>query len=337
MKKCNQHKTSMITVEKKVRLNNPVFIAAWPGMGNVAVKAAVYLKNQLKAQCFAKFSSEKIFYQTDVVVEKGVIELEQLTEGKFFYWKNPDGGRDLIIFISDLQPSPEKALAYGAKILDFARGFKIDTFLTFAAMITPFDYTATPKVWCAATHEKLITQFEQFGIKPIASGNISGLNGLFLGLAKKRKLSGACLLGEIPFYSTQIENPYASLAILETLAKFLKFRIDLNELRIAGKALEEEMERLMDLVKRPFPDEENELPISSEDIDMIKNVLDMRSHLPSSAKAQIEELFVKSQKDISYALELKKKLDEWHIYKDYEDRFLELFKRSDQEQSFHEK
>ncbi|MFQ3675619.1 MAG: hypothetical protein SNJ64_03655, partial [Endomicrobiia bacterium] len=47
--------------------------------------------------------------------------------------------------------------------------------------------------------------------------------------------------------------------------------------------------------------------------------------LPESAKNKIDELFKLSSQDIKYAKELKDELDRWGVYKDYEDKFLNLF------------
>ena len=59
---------------------------------------------------------------------------------------------------------------------------------------------------------------------------ISGLNGLLLGVAKERNIDGICLLGEVPIYATRIQNPMAALAILEVLAKMLDIEVDMAEL-----------------------------------------------------------------------------------------------------------
>ena len=42
---------------------------------------------------------------------------------------------------------------------------------------------------------------------------------------------------------------------------------------------------------------------------------------------EIDALFTQAQADISKANELKAELDKWNVYKDYEDRFLDLFRR----------
>lgn len=39
-----------IEIYEEPELRNPYMIAAWPGMGNVALKAATYLKEKLKAE-----------------------------------------------------------------------------------------------------------------------------------------------------------------------------------------------------------------------------------------------------------------------------------------------
>ncbi len=53
--------------------------------------------------------------------------------------------------------------------------------------------------------------------------------------------------------------------------------------------------------------------------------IDMELQLEIEQK--IEELFRKKAEDISRANELKTELDKWNVYKDYEDRFLDLFKK----------
>ena len=317
----------LVEITKKVSLKKPVLIAAWPGMGHVAIKAATYLKDKLQAQMMAKLSPEKFFYQTDVVINNSVIQLSALPQGKFYYWENKFGKHDLVIFISDLQPPPEKTEMYAQAILDFAASLKVKMVFTFAAMLTSIDYTQAPKGWLAVTHQKLITEFQKIDVRPMESGHVGGLNGLFLAMAKKENRAGACLLGEIPFYAGQIENPRSSLVVLNALAKFLDIQLDFSELTLAAKMMEEENRKLIEHIKDPSSPEDTEKPITSEDIEKIRNVLATHNQIPNSAKRQIEDLFSLAKEDISSAIELKRKLDEWNAYKDYEDRFLELFKR----------
>jgi hypothetical protein len=47
-------------------------------------------------------------------------------------------------------------------------------------------------------------------------------------------------------------------------------------------------------------------------------------------KRRIEQLFDDSARDRSKAFELKQELDRLGVFKDYEDRFLDLFKKAEQ-------
>jgi hypothetical protein len=45
-------------------------------------------------------------------------------------------------------------------------------------------------------------------------------------------------------------------------------------------------------------------------------------------KDRIEKIFEQATTDIAKAHELKAELDKWNVYKEYEDRFLDLFKKA---------
>lgn len=319
-----------IVIFKDVNPKNPVFIAAWPGMGHVALKSAEYLKNKLGAQLFARMPGQRFFHPTDINITNSIIQNINLPEGRFYFWQDPNGKNDLIIFIGDQQPPAEKNMAYAAAILDFMMPFEAKMILTFAAVLSSIDHWHSPKVWIAATNQKMLDDFQALDAQRMPTGQISGLNGLFLALAERKKFKGACLLGEIPFYAGTIENPKASLAVLHSLMRFLEIRIDLVELSLAAKHMEGEMEKLMTQLQHPMTDDEETAPITPEEIEKMRHLLFSHSQIPNSAKRQIEDLFSMAQKDLSTAFELKEKLDEWNAYKDYEDRFLELFKNREQ-------
>lgn len=321
----------MIKILRKPKLKNPIMIAAWPGMGNVALKAAVFLKDQLQAKEFARVDSADLFYPTDIWVEDALVKMPRLPEGKFYFWQDKNRQDSLIIFISDAQVVPEKGHEYANRIIDLAVDFNVKKIITFAAMPVPIDHFHQSEVWGVATHKRLIEDLKHYNIKTMNTGQISGLNGLFLGVAKERGLSGMCLLGEIPLYTIQIENPKGSRAILEKISVMLNIKMDFAELNLAAKLMEEEIEKLIDYIKAS--PEEKARPIGQEEIEKIKNMLAAQSKIPESAKKKIEELFTQTVHDISKAQALKNELDKWNVYKEYEDRFLDLFKRKEKKGS----
>lgn len=313
-----------IKVSKKIRLKTPCLIAAWPGMGEVAFKAAKYLVENLKAEEFARIIPQDFFYFTGGVVQDGVLSLPELPLGIFYYYKNKAKNNDLVIFISNAQPDLLKVERYCGIILDFAKSLKIKTVINFAAMPLPIDHTQASNVWMAATSKQMVDDFKKDKFNILPEGQISGMNGLFLGLAKKNNFSGFCILGEVPLYTIQIENPKASYAVLEVLVKMLNLQLDLNGLLSQANTIEEEINKLMDFLKLGSPDG----PIGEDEIEKIKKTLSQLTRLPVSVKEKIEGLFKQSKTDISKANELKTELDKWNVYKEYEDRFLDLFKKS---------
>lgn len=313
----------MIKIYKRPRLRDPYMVAGWPGMGEVAIKAVGYLKEKLKLERFALFETPGLFPPTEVEIRNNIIELPKAPQGIFYYWTNTTGGRDLVLFTSDRQPPLERGLEYADQILDVAKEFKVSKIYTLAAIPVPIDHIQTPEVWGTVTHKELIRELNHYKVKIMASGQISGLNGLLLGVAKKYDLHGICLLGEIPLYTIQIENPKASLALLKVLTSMLDIKVDMLKLEEQAKNIEEEIKGLIDSMKLS-PSAE---PMSDEEIERIKKGLAAYTKLPKSAKETIEKMFEESRRDISKAHELKAELDKWNVYKEYEDRFLDLFKK----------
>ncbi len=70
------------------------------------------------------------------------------------------------------------------------------------------------------------------------------------------------------------------------------------------------------------------MPLNEEDIEKIKKDLAAYTKLPQSARKKIEGLFKKAARNIGIANNLKSELDQWNVYKEYEDRFLDLFRKN---------
>jgi hypothetical protein len=190
-------------------------------------------------------------------------------------------------------------------------------------MPLPIDHTQVPGVWFAATSKEIREELKQHNLQLLSEGHISGMNGLFLGLAKKEGFEGFCLLGEIPLYTLQIENPKASYSVLDVLSRILNLQVDLTILLDQAHAIESEINKLLDYLKLDVP----QGPIGEEEIERIKKSLSQLTKLPLSVKEKIGRLFEEAEGDISRAQELKAELDKWNVYKEYEDKFLDLFKK----------
>jgi hypothetical protein len=183
-----------------------------------------------------------------------------------------------------------------------------------------------------SSDEETLKEFDKLGVKALTEGQISGLNGIILGVAKKNGLKGACLLGEIPFYTVQIENPKASASILKVINDYLQLKLNLAPLSDRAKFIESEIDKLISYLKGETPEPTN-TPLSEDDIDKLKKDLAAYTKLPQSAREKIEQLFKEAHTDITKATKLKEQLDHWNVYKEYEDKFLDLFKKDKKDET----
>jgi len=309
------------------KLKEPIFIAAWPGMGEVAYRTALFLREVLDFKMFAKLEATDFFKPAGITVEKGILGLPHMPAGFFYYYK-PKNNPHIILFLGEAQPPLEYGQELATSVISFVKKYKSKLLLSFAAKPEPIDHKAESGVWITVTHKEVLERFKNFNLKILNEGQISGLNGLILGVAKRLNLKGVCFLADIPFYTVQIENPRANISILKILDKYLNLNLNLTPLVERAKFIESEIDKLVSYLKGEV---ETPPPLSEDDIERIKKDLSAYTKLPQSVREKIEALFRDAQRDISKARELKEALDYWNVYKDYEDRFLDLFKKDKRE------
>jgi len=233
----------LVNFKKEPRPRACDFIAAWPGIGNLSLILARYLQEKLGAEEIGEIEPFSFFDPIGVMVKDNVVEAPQFPEGKFYYWRNTAGKKDLLFFISNEQPS-YKGYDLANFILDIARKFKVQRVYTFAAAIAKIHHTEQPKVWAVATNRELVDFLKGFDVVLRGRLQIAGLNGLLLGVARERGIEGICLLGEVPSYTTRIPNPKAALAVIKVLLKVLNIQIDLAELAKIAEESDQQMKRL---------------------------------------------------------------------------------------------
>lgn len=306
----------------------PWLVAAWPGMGNVAVIAGGYLADQLDADQISDFPAEPYFDVTEIEVKDGILQPIELPTAAFFRWKNPGKGRDLILFISNAQPNTN-SLKYARDVIDVAQKFGVERVVTFASLAAGIHPTDLPKVFGVATTQATLDELRAVEVPPVDIGQIGGMNGLILAVAAQRGLDGLCLLAEIPFFAIRLPNPKASRAALSVFTILSAIDISLDTLDkqsvVVDKALLEAMdraERMHDRDDEPFTSSEPDIPAPQEP------AKPTGSSLSDADKERIEHLFDGAKDDMSQAIRLKNELDRLGVFKQYEGRFLDLFRKA---------
>jgi proteasome assembly chaperone (PAC2) family protein len=303
-------------------------------MGNVGVGAAAYLVGKLGANMIHELTSQDLFDLDHIDVKHGMATPGRLPRSMFFLWHNPVGERDLLIFIGEAQPSA-RGLAFCHRLLEYAMQRRITRVFTFAAMATQLHPSDAPRVFGVATSRDLIDQLRPHEVNILQEGQISGLNGVLLAAAIERGLPGLCLLGELPFFAAGVPNPKASQAVLEVFSNLAEIDIDFAELREQAEAVEQGLLELLEKMKQAASEQQDSdeegfsVPEFARGQDQADDEPQQQNEQPALDAAQrqkIESMFAMAARDRSKAFALKQELDRLGVFKQFEDRFLDLFK-----------
>jgi proteasome assembly chaperone (PAC2) family protein len=313
----------------KLNLTHPWLVAVWPGMGHVALNAGYYLLAKLGMDVAAELEAGDLFDIDHVEVKGGRIQPARRPRNRFFVWNDPRGERDLVVFLGEAQP-PIGKFPFCRQLVSFAKDLGVERVLTFAAMATRMRPKARSRVFGAATDSEGVQELKRLELELVEEGQISGLNGVLLGVAADAGLPGACLLGEMPHVFAQLPFPKASLAVLEVFTTMTDVELDFTELAEQAQVVEDQLDELMSRVEEGFQggnsddddDEEGSFAESAAE-----SMESSESDVEPKDELRIENLFDAARRDRTKAFELKRMLDRLGIFKQYEDRFLDLFKK----------
>lgn len=310
-------------------LHDAILIAVWPGMGQIAATAGYYLMSQLGMQEIAEFPAKGLFDVDSIQIHKGVVQRPQRPRNRIFSWLAPEGQRDILVFIGEAQP-PLGKYDFCERLLDCATSLGATEVVTFAAMASGMAPGDESRVFVAATSEAIVEEFSDADCQPLDDGNIGGMNGVLLGVAADQGLTGTCLLGEMPHTLVQLTYPKAVLAVLKVFLEKHLMEIDLEPLVQHAEEFDVQLEAFMREMKRrqSIADKRGESTEEEESEDE-QFPLDNPLLSPKDEKS-IEELFDASVTDRSKAYDLKRELDRLGVFSEYEDRFLDLFRKRDE-------
>lgn len=304
----------LTTIPKHV----PVLLAGWPGMGNVGIGAADYMRRKLDGKACARIDVTRYCFPDSVEVEAGIGRIPAPPAHNIYLVSDPP----FFVFESETQVGGEAGVNIANELLDFAQEHEVSTVYTGAAFAMAVSCHEPVRVFGAATDDRLKQTFSRYGVEPLAEGRISGLNGLLLGLAGSRNLPAACFLATMPHYAVQTPNPKASRAVVQVFERILNTSVNMAEIdeaiaetdRVLGE-FESRVNAAIEAFKQQAEQSE-----SRED--------EERRPEPHEIMDRIERLFETVQRDRSKAGLLKEELDRWGLFNLYEDRFLDLFDKN---------
>jgi hypothetical protein len=237
-----------IKIHSNPELESPNMLAALPDMGNVAGIGVGYLIKKLNAKLFAEIYS---YWPPFVSYKDGLVTYEQASY-KFHYAEK----ERLLIFSGEFNPTdPRRLYEICYEVVQMAERFKVKCLYSIGAALRQAS-SAEPKVFGAVNNDQLTKLVKTYGVSLLeGEGQITGFNGLILGIAKERGLDAACILGEID--NPNIVQPKAAQTILKTLVGILgipAFNMsELEEEEKRKKFMEDQMSYLEQVMERGEP------------------------------------------------------------------------------------
>jgi proteasome assembly chaperone (PAC2) family protein len=222
---------------KKPEFKNPIAIAASPGLRSVGKIAIEYLLKKLPCKLIAEIYSPHFAVQyigpsyfgtigsAGVKVERGLISLPRIE----VYASN---ARELILvrgYQAEYDPSDPNSVKgpfqAAACTLELLQELKVKRLFILAS-----HGTRGKRIFCAATHKRLIEELSKYGIEKREIGEFYGYSALLLGFAGLAGMEGICLFSETSPDFEDLETPDidAVKRILSVLKQLADIEIDIE-------------------------------------------------------------------------------------------------------------
>ncbi len=238
------------------KISSPKLICGLPGSGYVGKLAVDYLIEKLNAKKFADIFSSSFPPQVSIQPD-GTVDL---VKNSLYHCSGPKN--DFILLTGDAQPvSAQGEYMLAEEILKLCKKFNVKQVITLAAYITG-KFSKSPKVFGTSTSKDFVEKFSEYGVSTLTKGNITGMNGVLIGMSKREAVDGICLLGETSGY---VIDAKASIAVLESISKILGISIDMSELEKRAKDTEEIIKTIQAQAVAQGSQEQHPMPLRSTD------------------------------------------------------------------------
>jgi proteasome assembly chaperone (PAC2) family protein len=222
-----------------------VAFAGWPDAAEAATGAVDYLVEKLPAKKFAQIDPEE-FYDFTVVRP----QIRQGEHGErvihwpandFYYYAPEDGSGGLVLY-SGTEPNL-KWRTFSGILTGLAEQCGVERVVSLGALGDAIPHTRDPWVSGRASSTELVAEVERLGVRSSAYQGPTGIHTALMDACAKRGLAHASLWGHSPHYITARSNPKVTYALLTRLIGLVDCQVDLEPLRLAGRAFEEDIGR----------------------------------------------------------------------------------------------
>src|SRR5262245_50353404 len=200
-------------------LRRPILIMAFGGWNDAAESATTavrYLGTAFHAEKFAEIDPEEFYHfglcRPNVRFKPGSETERELTwpTTEFSVSRTPDLARDVIVGVAAEPHLRWKT--YCNQVLNLARGCEVGLVLTLGALLAEVPHTRPVRLSGSASDPEVGALL---GVRPTRYEGPTGIVGVLNTACKDQGFATASLWANVPHYISGIENPKATLALVQ--------------------------------------------------------------------------------------------------------------------------
>ena len=231
------------------RLRRPVLITAFSGWNDAAesaTTAARYLATTFHAEKFAEIDPEEFYhfgltrpyvrFKTGSETEREIV----WPATEFSLARPAELARDLIIGVA-IEPHL-RWKTYCAAVLELARRCDATLVLTLGALLAEVPHTRPIRLSGGASDPELAARL---GLRPTRYEGPTGIVGVLNTSAREQGMATASLWANVPHYISGIENPRATLALVQRVLTLLNGAADVSDLEEAVRQFDQNLTEIV--------------------------------------------------------------------------------------------
>jgi proteasome assembly chaperone (PAC2) family protein len=229
-------------------LRRPVLLMAfsgWNDAAEAATNAARFLRSAWDGRTFATLESEEFYH---FGLSRPLVRLVPGTNDREIVWPDTefahcggsDLGRDVLIGVGG-EPHL-RWRTYCATVLELARDLGVSLVVTLGALLAEVPHTRPVRLTGFATDPELAAVL---GVRPTRYEGPTGIVGVLSSAARQAGLATASLWANVPHYISAVENPRATLALLQRVNRLLDGPLELGELLEAASHFDAQLAEVL--------------------------------------------------------------------------------------------
>ena len=233
-----------LIVKEYPRLKRPCMvcgIGGWVDGGESATGTVKYLTEKLQAKRFAEIPIERFHVfqvpgqaaqRPRIKIEDGILKEHQFPRNQFFYWVNPDGQHDLVLFLGT-EPNLNWE-EYAQAILTVAEKLAVSRIYALGAVLDRTPHTREPNISCLCSSYELRDEMQKYGMQFTTYEGPGSFGTTLLHYCQQKELQAATLIARATYYP-EFEiviphNPKSIRAIVKRLNPLLHLNLDMSDL-----------------------------------------------------------------------------------------------------------